>query len=80
VKMRGKPDISDFIEGAGAAEKPRRSKTQAQVRQKGVRLPLPMLAALRRRALDETEAKGRRVTEQEIIIAALTRYLDSKLS
>ncbi len=83
MRMRGKPDISSFIEGAPAAEKsqksPRQGSDAAQVRQKGLRLPVPLLIALRRRAVQESEAQGRRVTEQEIIIAALQRYLDIKI-
>jgi hypothetical protein len=48
-----------------------------QIRQKGLRLPVPILTALRRRALQESVAQDRRVTEQEIIIAALQSYLRS---
>jgi hypothetical protein len=80
MKMRGKPDLSSFIEGAAATEKPQQQpKASTQVRQKGLRLPLPLLTALRLRAMHESESQGRRVTEQEIIIAALQRYLDIKI-
>jgi hypothetical protein len=79
MKMRGKPDLSSFIEGADAAETPRRkvkATAPVQIRQKGLRLPVPILTALRRRAMQESETQERRVTEQEIIIAALKSYLD----
>lgn len=84
MTMRGKPDISSFIEGAATAEKLPKSdrktdNTTQPVRQKGLRLPIPLLTALRLRAVHESEAQGRRVTEQEIIIAALQRYLGTKL-
>lgn len=81
MKMRGKPDLTDFIEGADAKEKgaatqrPKAKTLATQYRQKGLRLPTPMLTALRMRAIQESEAQGRRVTEQEIIIAALQSYL-----
>lgn len=83
MTMRGKPDISHFIEGASAAE--RAGQTQlattgaASVRQKGLRLPVPLLNALRRRAVEESETQERRVTEQELIIAALQQYLGIKV-
>jgi hypothetical protein len=79
MKMRGKPDVSSFIEGAAAAEKqhdqPKQQSKAVPVRQKGLRLPLPVLTKLRRRAVHESEMQGRRVTEQEIIITALESYL-----
>ena len=83
MTMRGKPDISSFIEGA-AAEKSARPTRKANttpfpLRQKGLRLPVPLLTALRLRAVHESEAQGRRVTEQEIIIDALQKYLDIKI-
>lgn len=95
MTIRGKPDISEFIDGAGAAEKPKPEKAKPErsapkppaappepvavpeFRQKGVRFPPQLLAALKRRALTESETQGRRVTEQEIIITALQRYLDN---
>ena len=85
MTMRGKPDISSFIEGADAAEKSRKPDRKAgnvspPVRQKGLRLPVPLLTALRLRAVHESETQGRRVTEQEIIIAALQSYLDIKVT
>lgn len=82
TKMKGKPNIDAFLDGAEEAPKPRtgdkRQKGGAvQFRQKGVRLPVPVINALRRRALAESEEQGRRVTEQDIIIAALTSYLSN---
>ena len=81
MTMRGKPDVSSFLDGALAAEKPQRKPkgSEPQVRQKGLRLPVPILTALRRRAVQESETQGRRVTEQEIIITALQSYLDIKI-
>jgi len=79
MAMKGKPNIDAFLEGAREAQKPDKREKDAgmkvQYRQKGVRLPVPVLNALRRRAFAETEQQGRRVTEQEIIVAALTSYL-----
>ena len=85
TKMKGKPNIDAFLDGAEKAPKPRtvdkRQKGSAvPFRQKGVRLPVPVINALRRRALAESEEQGRRVTEQDIIIAALTSYLGNELS
>ena len=84
MTMKGKPNIDAFLDGAGASPKPRpgdRSQKgdAVQFRQKGVRLPVPVLNALRRRALFESEEQGRRVTEQDIITAALTSYLRKEL-
>lgn len=84
MTMKGKPNVDAFLDGADAPPKSRtvgrRAKGDAvEFRQKGVRLPVPVLNALRRRALAESEEQGRRVTEQDIITSALTRYLDKEL-
>lgn len=81
--MKRKPDVNAFLEGADDKPKPRKTDKRdtnvTEFRQKGVRLPVPLLNALRRRAVEESEQQGQRVTEQDIIITALTRYLDIKI-
>ena len=82
--MKGKPNIEAFLDGAEESGKPgkgnkRQKGGPVQIRQKGVRLPVPVLNALRRRAVAESEEQGRRVTEQDIILAALTSYLGNEL-
>ena len=81
--MKRKPDVNAFLEGADEKSKPRKTvkrEVSVEFRQKGVRLPVPLLNALRRRAVEESEQQGERVTEQNIIITALSRYLDIKVS
>lgn len=83
-KIKGKPDVSQFLEGGAASETmlaPQRA-TKAAVsafgvpkRQKLVELPEPIFEALKDRAYKDYKKTGRRVTETEIIIAALAQYL-----
>jgi hypothetical protein len=85
MKMRGKPDVNQFLEGGAATEKPPlkergrpRSIATAERRPKLVRLPSKMLLALKRRVLDESERTGVRVTETDIIERAISKYLATK--
>lgn len=85
MTMRGKPDVNRFLEGGAATEnatlKERgrpRSSDKVERRPKLVRLPSKMLLALKRRALDESERTGVRVTETDIIERAISKYLDTK--
>jgi hypothetical protein len=84
-KIKGKPDVSKFLEGGGTSEimsVPKKA-TKAVVatapgapkRQKLVELPEPIFEALKDRAYGDYKKTGRRVTETEIIIAALSQYL-----
>ena len=85
--IKGKPDITQFIEDGETAEG-RSMPTQKKAgktalleglphpkRKKLVELPAPVFDALKDRAYEEYKRVGRRVTETEIIIAALSQYL-----
>lgn len=86
--IKGKPDVTQFLEGGAAAEAPPTTakKIVAKVvavpgapkRQKLVELPESVFEALKDRAYQDYKKNGRRVTETEIIIAALTQYLGVK--
>lgn len=85
--IKGKPDVTQFLDGGAAAEAlPIIKKTtvkaapalSAPKRQKLVELPEPVFEALKDRAYQDYKKTGRRVTETEIIIAALTKYLGLK--
>lgn len=86
--IKGKPDITQFIEDGESAEgRPTPASRKASKaaspetlphgkRKKLVELPAPVLDALKARAYEEYKRVGRRVTETEIIIAALSKYLN----
>lgn len=83
-KIKGKPDVSQFLEGGAASETMRTPQKAARTavpvssvpkRQKLVELPEPIFEALKDRAYEDYKKTGRRVTETEIIIAALAQYL-----
>lgn len=81
MKIKGKPDVTQFLEGGAAAEShaPKNAVQKeipgAPKRQKLVELPKPVFDALKDRAHEEYKKTGRRVTETEIIITALSEYL-----
>ncbi len=93
MSIKGKPDITQFIEGGAASEVKKVAAAQKQPkavtpktveaspgvmpkRQKLVELPEPVFEALKDRAYEEYKKTGRRVTETEIIITALSQYLN----
>lgn len=93
MSIKGKPDITQFIEGGAASEVKPVQVTKAKKikkaetpgtqsagavpkRQKLVELPEHVFEALKDRAYEEYKKTGRRVTETEIIITALSKYLD----
>jgi hypothetical protein len=87
--MKKKPDLSVFLDGANeeskntavqvTQEKKKRGPVPgAPKRQKLVELPESTFEALKDRAYEEYKKTGRRVTETEIIINALNRYLGVK--
>lgn len=81
MKIKGKPDVSSFIDGGAAAEVVPVSKKAAlgvPKRQKLVELPEPVFEALKDRAYEEYKRTGKRVTETQIIIDALSKYLGLK--
>ena len=85
MTMRGKPDVNRFLEGGAAAESPLpkergrpRLVDEVERRPKLVRLPSRMLLDLKRRAVDESEQSGERVTETDIIARAISKYLSIK--
>ena len=78
--MKGKPDVSSFLEGAavetsGALRKSADVKLKAMKHQKLLELPTPIYLALKDRAYEEFKKTGARVTETQIIIDALRAYL-----
>ena len=78
--MKGKPDVSAFLEGAAvetseASRKPADVKPKATKHQKLLELPAPIYLALKDRAYEEFKKTGIRVTETQIIIDALRAYL-----
>lgn len=89
-KIKGKPDVSEFLESGSASEtatapkksvkaaKPTSNIAGAPKRQKLVELPEPIFEALKDRAYEDYKKTGRRVTETEIIITALATYLGVK--
>lgn len=86
--IKGKPDITQFIEDGESVKKrsapaPKKAREAASTgtpphakRKKLVELPVPVFDALKARAYEEYKRAGRRVTETEIIIAALSKYLN----
>lgn len=89
MSIKGKPDVSKFLEGGAADVRPPSQlsmpasrtlapgKPEAIVRrQKLVELPETIYNALKDRAYEDFKKTGRRVTETEIIIAALSQYLN----
>lgn len=104
MKIKGKPDVSAFLDGGKAdqekaptpapvvarpdtiransaeeaAEKlaAEQQAAKGRKRQKLVELPEPLFHALKDRAYEDYKRTGKRVTETEIIIAALSKYLD----
>ncbi|MEC5218656.1 hypothetical protein RCH09_003630 [Actimicrobium sp. GrIS 1.19] len=85
MSIKGKPDIASFIDGGdlpGAkntkvtkgAKTTLDSEPKAKTR-KLVELPEHVSQALRDRAYNDSKKNARRVTETEIIVEALTRYL-----
>ena len=81
--IKGKPDVTRFLDGGAAAEAPQAVSVMkvvatAQKRKKLVELPELVLDALKDRAYQEYKKSGRRVTETELIIAALSQYLGLK--
>lgn len=84
--IKGKPDVTRFLDGGAAAEasqavaKKIAMKVVATTpkRKKLVELPELVFDALKDRAYQEYKKSGRRVTETELIIAALSQYLGLK--
>lgn len=75
MTIRGKPDVSAFLDG-GADLKPTKKKiVEKEERQKVASLPVKILIDLKRRSIDESEQCGNRVTESDIIKRALENYL-----
>lgn len=78
--MKGKPDVSSFLEGAavetsGTSRKAADTKPKVTKHQKLLELPGPVYLALKDRAYEEFKKTGTRVTETQIIIDALRAHL-----
>lgn len=84
MTIKGKPNVDDFLGGGAAAEAAPVTKKAATVtpgspkRQKLVELPETVFEALKDRAYQEYKRTGKRVTETQIIIDALSQYLGLK--
>lgn len=72
AKIKGKPNVSEFLDGMNEKAAPKISKER---RQKVVYLPAALLLDLKRAAFCETEASGSRVTETDIVERAITAYI-----
>lgn len=84
MKIKGKPDVSQFLDGGAASEVPKKAaKPPAAAavakRQKLVELPEPIFEAIKDRAYEEFKRTGKRVTDTEIIVTALAQYLSVKI-
>ncbi len=80
MKIKGKPDVSKFLDAGAETPPPGKAATAVgPKRQKLVELPEPIFEALKDRAYQEYKKTGRRVTETEIMIAALAQYLGVNL-
>jgi hypothetical protein len=83
--MKAKPNIDAFLDGGAAAE--RQSKPEpAQAhrapapptefrKQMVMQLPVALINDLKRRALEQSENSGKRVTQQQLVEEALKNYL-----
>lgn len=85
MTIKGKPNLDAFLDGGAAVELPPAAKKSAAAappagpkRQKLVELPEPVFEALKDRAYQEYKRTGKRVTETQIIIDALSQYLGLK--
>lgn len=84
MTIKGKPNVDVFLDGGAAAEAPSVAKKKtsptpaAPKRQKLVELPEPVFEALKDRAYEDYKRTGKRVTETQIIIDALSKYLGLK--
>lgn len=77
--MRAKPDINKFLEGgaAAAAEKPAPISASGDEKiTKTFRLSKSMEIRLKEAAFKRSAAAGKRVTESDLIEAALNNYLN----
>lgn len=76
MTIQGKPDVKDFLEAGVDREKNYSLlKDKINRRQKHVNLPADMLIRIKKRALKETEEKGYRVTETDVVEKAISEYL-----
>jgi len=87
MAMRKKPSVDEFI-GSAAANDTRTSKGKIEENSiagkdrvsKLVRIPRGMLIKIKRRAIDESEHRGERISENDIVELALSQYLATKIS
>jgi len=85
--MKTKPNIDAFLEGGGAAERPKQpAPSRPEVatappsefrKQMVMQLPVALINDLKRRALEQSVSTGRRVTQQQLVEEALKKYLYS---
>jgi len=83
--MKSKPNIEAFLEGGAASERQKKGSTKANLIEANevmdfrkpmvMQLPISLINALKKRALDLSLQTGRRVTQQQIVEEALTIYL-----
>jgi hypothetical protein len=85
--MKSKPNIDAFLEGGAATERQpkavapaRRSAaavaTPTEARKQVVmQLPITLINDLKRRALEQSVSSGKRVTQQQIVEAALKKFI-----
>jgi hypothetical protein len=70
-----KKDLSAFLGGAATDAPARPSLARVHREQKIFRLPVDLIADLKRTAYERSAATGARVTETDLVEQALRRYL-----
>jgi hypothetical protein len=87
--MKSKPNIEAFLEGSAATNRqskpatsprsePAESPAPTEFRKQMVmQLPVALINDLKRRALEQSVNSGKRVTQQQLVEAALKKYLYS---
>lgn len=81
-QMRNKPDISGFsevdafINAPNTVVKHETRVSRVEKEQKAFRLPVPLVLALRKKAYSMSLDSDVRVTETDLVIEALTKYLN----
>lgn len=76
--MKGKPNIDQFLEGGAVDKQAPHMVTNAKVHreQKIFRLPVDLIAELKKQSYERSVKTGVRVTETELVEQALRAYFD----
>lgn len=74
--MRSKPSLKEFIENGDKEKSHSSLRDKKNLRSKTILLPEETLMEIKRRVIDESERRGHRVTEQEILGDAISDYFE----